>query len=161
MKKLFRNAALLSLCAVTFVGCGNSKVDFATFKTKAEEALKTTVEYKTAKITGNAKFGSTTLSIDCDATVKSDRTLTTKSVTDSLYSEMINEFKLNYFCVSEIDGDEYYAGSGFEIKETATNPSNSSEIGTGHYTWNENGLLTYLNAILAEESFEIKVSYSK
>ncbi len=160
MKKLFRNAALLSLCAVTFVGCGNSKVDFATFKTKAEEALKTTVEYTTAKITGSAKIGGTTLSVDCEATVK-DRTLTPKKAADALYTTAISLCGLGTFIGAENTDLEYYAGSTFEIKGTTTNPSNSSETSTASYAWNENGLITYMNSSSNGSYYDLKVSYSK
>ncbi len=162
MKKILKNAALLSLCAITFVGCGNSKVDFATFKSKAEEALKTTVEYKEAKITGNAKFGSLTISVDCEATV-SGRTLSPKKNSEDgiIYTTLINECGLDSFIASgEITNAEYYAGNTFEVKGSETS-SDTSETASYSYAWNENGLLTYINATVGSEYFDIKVSYSK
>lgn len=165
MKKIFKNACLLTLCAVTLVGCGNSKVEYATFKAKGEEALKTTPDYTSATVNGTVKTGSTNTTINFKATVK-DRTLTPDTLGNAFYTTIINAFTLQSF----ISGDEgqndfeYYAGSTFEMKYVPTTSSSSSSEASveTYYAWNEYGLLTSVKAAYnATTSVDFTVSYSK
>lgn len=164
MKKIFKNACLLTLCAVTLVGCGNSKVEYATFKAKGEEALKTTPDYTSASVNGNVKAGSTTLTVSFKATVK-DRTLSPDTAANSAYTDIINELTLQYFILAD-EGEEdveYYAGSTFEMKYVpAASSSSSSEASLeAYYAWNEYGLLTSAKTAYNAISIDFTVSYSK
>lgn len=146
MKKLFKNAALLTLCAVTFVGCA-SKVDFATFKSKAEEALNKTCEYTKAKVKGSFKSGDTTTSIDFEATVK-DHLIYTTDIKYMAYCTAIDAASLATAAAADLtdSGYTYYAGSSFKATSS-----------TETYEWNEYGLLTSY----AKDSSNITISYSK
>ncbi len=165
MKKIFKNACLLTLCAATLVGCGNSKVEFATFKTKAEEALKKTVEYTNANVSGTVKYGSTTTSVNFKATLK-NRALTPESLSDAVYTTAINAFDLKNVVStseSELKDYEYYAGSTFEMKYVPSSSSSSSETSISNYfAWNEYGLLTtFTYALDDSNSMNFTISYSK
>lgn len=168
MKKGLRSVGMLSLAVLTLASC-SSKVSFADFKSKADEALKKDVEYKTAKVTGSIKNKSddskSESGINADLSV-SGRVLTGTSLTDAkgiLYGALLTSFGLGTFAVSENTDWTYYAGGSFKVaysdKDEDGNKSNAS------IEWNEYGLVTVINAAgtgsNSSSFYNLKVTYSK
>lgn len=161
MKKLFKNAALLTLCAVTFVGCA-SKVDYTTFKTKAQEALKNTPDYTKANVKGDVTMGSSTTNVNFDATV-SGRVISYSKVTDitaQLVVTTLNAMTISTFILTDEGNSNYtyYAGSSFKVEGTETEDNETANVS---YEWEGNGLLTSVNAKADSVTFKLTVSYSK
>ena len=165
MKKVLSSVAMLSVCALSLASCA-SKVSFADFQTKAKEALKKDVEYKTAKITGSMvtktekNENKTNISAECNV---NGRVLTPKSLTDTAYSVVVTAFGLGTFGLTEITGATYYAGSSFKVaysEEDEDGNKTSSKV-----EWNEYGLVTVINAKGSgkdsKATYNLKVSYSK
>ncbi len=168
MKKGLRSIGMMSLAVLTLASC-TSKVSFADFKTKAGEALKKTVEYKTAKVTGSIKSKSdnskSESGIDADLTVK-DRVLTGTSLTDVkgiAYGTILTSFGLGSFTVAENTDWTYYAGGNFKVAY-----SDKDEDGNkvdASIEWNEYGLVTSVKTSgTGKDSssfYNLKVTYSK
>ncbi len=167
MKKSIRSLAVLGVCALSLTACGN--VNFADFQTKANEALKTTVEYKTAVVSGTVKSSSSSSTseskISANLTVNG-HVLTPASVTnlsDITYAAVATAFGLSTFAAAENTSYKYYAGSSFKVtyeeKDDSGNKSNST------IQWNSNGLVTAIKAkgsgTDSKSSYNLTIKYSK
>ncbi len=167
MKKSLRSLAVLGVCALSLTACGN--VSFADFQTKANEALKTTVEYKTAVVSGTVKSSSSSSNseskISANLTVNG-HVLTPASATnvsDITYALVANAFGISSFTAAENTSYKYYAGSSFKVtyeeKDDNGNKSNSS------IQWNSNGLVTAIKAkgsgTDSKSSYNLTIKYSK
>lgn len=165
MKKVLSSVAMLSVCALSLASCA-SKVSFADFQTKAKEALKKDVEYKTAKITGSMtsktekKESKTDISAECNV---NGRVLTPKSLSDTAYSVVVTAFGLGTFGLSEISGATYYAGGSFKV--TYSEKDDEGNSSSSKVEWNEYGLVTVIHAkgtgTNSKTVYNLKVSYSK
>lgn len=165
MKKGLRGLVMLSVCALSLASCA-SKVSFADFKSKAGEAVKKTVEYTTATVSGSA----TTRSSDSKSEQKisanlkvNGRLITPASLSDTAYAVIVNAFGITTYTVAERDGYTYYAGGSFKVTyETKDDDGNKA---SSSVAWNEFGLVTAIKAKgtgdNSKVTYNITVKYSK
>ena len=88
MKKGLRSLVTLSVCALSLASCA-SKVSFAEFQSKAGEAVKKTVEYTTATVSGSATASSSDSKSEkkISANLKVDgHIITPASLSDTAYA---------------------------------------------------------------------------
>ena len=164
MKKSIRSLALLGVCALSLTACG--EVTFSDFQTKATEALKKDVEYKTATVSGTVKTKSDSSSSESkiSATLNvNGHILTPASLSDTVTSVIVTAFGLGTFSAAENTSYKYYAGSTFKVSYEETYSDDSK--GTSEIQWNEYGLVTSIKAngtgSNSSSTYNLKVSYSK
>ncbi len=166
MKKSIRSLAVLGVCALSLTSCG--KVSFADFQTKANEALKSTVEYKTASVSGTVKNTSEVDNNEKDVSASltvNGHVLTpaSASVSDIAAAAYVNLFGIATFSATEISGYTYYAGSSFKVTYSSTDDNGNKSTST--IKWNKNGLVTSIVAKGSGASetsyFNLTVKYSK
>ncbi len=167
MKKTIRSFALFGVCALSLTACG--EVSFADFQTKANEALKKTVEYKTAEVSGSAKSNSSSnkseSTISKKLNVSSSRVFSATAITDVegiVYATMLTGLGLGTFTVSENTSYKYYAGSTFKVTY------DSEEDGTkvnNEFGWNDVGLITTIKMVGkdgdSKTTYNLTIKYSK
>ncbi len=167
MKKSVRSLAVLGVCALSLTSCG--KVSFADFQTKANKALDTTVEYKSASVSGTVKstgeVDKSEKDISASLTVNG-HVLTPANVTsvsDIAAAAYVNLFGIGTFTVSEMSGYTYYAGSSFKVTYASTDENGNKSTST--IKWNSNGLVTSIVAKGSGASetsyFDLTIKYSK
>ncbi len=164
MKKSIRSLAVLGVCALSLTACGN--VSFADFQTKANEALKTDVEYKTATVSGTVKSSSSDSKseskISANLTVNG-HILTGASINDAVYAAYITTFGLGTFAATENTSYKYYAGSSFKV--TYDEKDDNGNKSSSAITWNSNGLVTSIKAkgtgTNSKSTYNLTVKYSK
>ncbi len=167
MKKSVRSLAVLGVCALSLTSCG--KVSFADFQTKAKEALNTTVEYKSASVSGTVKntgeVDSNEKDISASLAVNGHvlTPATVTSVSDIAAAAYVNLFGIGTFSATEISGYTYYAGSSFKVTYTSTDENNNKSNST--IKWNKYGLVTSIVAKGSGASetsyFNLTIKYSK
>lgn len=167
MKKSVRSLAVLGVCALSLTSCG--KVSFADFQTKANEALKSDVEYKSASVSGTVKntgeVDSDEKNISASLTVSGHvlTPATATSISDIAAAAYVNLFGIGTFTVSEMSGYTYYAGSSFKVTYASTDDNGNKSDST--IKWNKNGLVTSIVAKGSGASetsyFNLTIKYSK
>lgn len=165
MKKGLRSLVTLSVCALSLASCA-SKVSFAEFQFKAGEAVKKTVEYTTATVSGSATASSSDSKSEkkISANLKVDgHIITPASLSDTAYAVIVNSFGITTYTVAEQEGYTYYAGGSFKVTyETKDDEGNKS---SSSVEWNEFGLVTAIKAKgtgdNSKVTYNISVKYSK
>jgi YD repeat-containing protein len=172
-----KKAAVLSLGLVSLVSCsGLSKVDYATFKSKAQEALKTEVTYTSAKATYTSKSSDANESYNYEFTV-SGRALVAKDASGIAFATVANSYSLATITSADsIDSSliTFYAGSGFKYEITVeTNitvlgyTSSSKTVttveydGSGYITSYTSTTDTSADSTSTHSEVSAKISYSK
>lgn len=167
MKKSIRGFAVLGLCALSLTSCG--KVSFADFQTKANAALKTTVDYKSASVSGTVKFTGETDKTEKDVSASltvNGHILTPASATsidDITAAAYVNLFGIGTYSVAEVSDYTYYAGSSFKVTYKSTDSNGNKSDST--VKWNKYGLVTSIVAKGSGASdtayFNLTIKYSK
>lgn len=173
MKKSIRSFALFGVCALSLTACGEAS--FADFKSKGNAALKKTVEYKTAEVSGTSKStdakNNSETKVDVKLNVSSDRIFTpSSSITSKTYADefwyvaKLATKSLAFFTAPDEGNSayKYYAGSTFKVV------FDSEEDGTkfnNEFAWNDVGLITTYKTVVEKDNskftYNLTVKYSK
>ena len=124
-----KKAAVLSLGLVSLVSCGStySETDFATFKTKATEALKSETTYSSCKVAltkkTNTNGKTTDESYEIDYTIDGRKFVAKSDAkTDALlFADIINVYTLDTLIKVDLSNNttyKFYTGVGFKCERT-------------------------------------------
>lgn len=170
MKKSIRGLAMLGVCALSLASC-TSKVTFADFQTKANEALKKECDFTKGEVTGTVSSKSS--DNKSESKIKADIKVTKKvispaSVTgnngnDAIYGVFLNLYTLATYTVAEDSNLTYYAGGSFKV--TYTQEDEDKNKVSASIEWNEYGLVTAIKGVgkdsNSKSTYDLKVTYSK
>lgn len=122
-----KRAAVLSLGLVSLVSCGASyqETDFATFKTKAKDALKSETTYSSSKAnvsykeTDNGKSKEETRELEFTVKGREFTAKESSNVYATALAETANMFSLSTLVDSDLSNSttiKFYTGSGFKVE---------------------------------------------